>query len=549
MNKKTGVLAILLLILTPSVYGETVAEGIIDGIELDGDTSSTIEGGSHIVNGGIILDGNSSLMLNNTVITFADIDDAEYTVSGNSKLTAINSSIVWESPRSLLASENASIELINVKLYSAYEVSNGTFFSTGIGLAGNSKINARNSEIGFIRLAENARCSIDNTTLGNFGTQSIIDAEFNDCTIGSILLYYENSRVQINQTITGKHSLFTQSQLVKAGESGFDFRMNNCTLIDPPRIIIVDGKLEARETWLDRVYVEGDSAIETINSRINRLMLTEYSWARIEDSQIDYMMAGRGDFNIQLKNTTQGILHTYDTIGLNLQTNGSKIDQLRLDWCMPNTPQNVELHKTEIGDLHITMQSPQPIQCDEVTIGNLTTEAGWGNEPPITITGSIHFTDDAEIIQAVREGYICIRRIYLIETTIDNQPAVNTELTINLENQTKTITTNQEGRAVIPVTYLHHFSLVSNPQPGGPYLINEDNLTKPVTITMNNQNYTLGILSDTPVTLAATSSTASERWEPDWSQYTPAAVILTIIAILVYLYNSRRLETADRQIQ
>ena len=545
MNRRVSILVVLLLIFTPIVYGETVVAGISESIELDGNTSRTIEGGTHIVYGGITLAGNSSLILNNTVISFADIDDVEYTVSGNSKLTAINSRIIWVNTGSLQASENASIELINVKMHSTFKVSDGDYFSTGIGLADNTKINIRDSDIGFIRIAENAQCSADKTTLGNFGTQSSIDAEFNDCTIESILLYYERSRVQINQTITGRHTLFTQSQLVKSGESNYDFKMNNCTLLNPPRIIIVDGKLEAKNTQLDRVYVEGDSAIEATNTRISTLMTSEYCWAIIEDTQIDYMLAWRGDFNIQLKNTTQGTLHIFETFGLNLQTNSSKIDHLILDDAVENTPQNVELYKTEIKDLYITMLSPQPIQCDNVTIGNLTTVAGWGDEPPITITGSIQFTDDAEINQNTRDGYTCIRRIYLIEATIDNQPSEETELTIHLENQTKTITTNQQGIAILPITYLHHYGLVNNPPPGGPYLYNENNLTKPVTITMIDQNYTIGILSDTPVTLKATG-TASQRTEQNLNQYQAAAIVLAIVAVIAYLANSRRLE--QRQI-
>jgi hypothetical protein len=274
-----------------------------------------------------------------------------------------------------------------------------------------------------------------------------------------------------------------------------------------------------------------------------------YSWAIIEDSSIDYLDAFKGDFNIQLRNTTHRRLYTYDTVGLNLKTNGTKTDQLTLDWSAPNTPQNVELHDTEIGDLHITMLSPQPIQCDDVTIGNLTIESGWGDETPITITGSIHFNQDAELNQLTKEGYTCIRRIYLIEATIDDQPAAATEITIHLENQTKTITTNQQGQAVIPVTYQYQFKLISNPQPGGPYLISHDNLTKPITLTMNQQNYTLSILSDTPVVLAATSGVASQRWKPALNQYQAAAILLAIIAIIVYLINSRRLEKTNRQIQ
>jgi hypothetical protein len=551
MNKYAGIFAasLFLLILIPSVSGVTVVVPIIDGIEMAGNTSRIIEGGNYIVSGGLILADNSSLTLIDAEITFADNEEAEYTVSGNSKLTSINCSIILQSPHSIQASQNASIELVNVELYSTYEVNNRTYFSTGIGLSGNSRIIVEDSKIGFIRLAENAECNVIGSHIGDFGIQSHKIAEFIDSTIERVFLVYERSRVQINQSITGRQEWFTQSQLVKAGENLYDFEMKNTTLLNPPMISITDGKLEARDTWLDIVYIEGDSAIETQNTKIYYLRLMGYSWAIIEDSSIEYMSAWEGDFNIQLKNTTHRRLSTYETAGLNLQTNGTKTDELILDWCVPNTPQNVELHNTEIGDLHLTMYSPQPIQCSDVTIGNLTIESGRGDEPPITLTGSIDFTSDAEINQAMKGGYTCIRRVYLIEATIDNEPAANTMLIIHLENQTKTITTNQLGQAVIPVTYVHQFSLVRNPQPGGPYIITQNNLTRSVTLTLNQQNYTLSILSDTPVVLGAISNTASQRWEPDWSQYTIAAIVITLLAIGLYLYNLWRLEKENRQIQ
>ena len=98
------------------------------------------------------------------------------------------------------------------------------------------------------------------------------------------------------------------------------------------------------------------------------------------------------------------------------------------------------------------------------------------------------------------------------------------------------------------MTYQYLFRLISNPQPGGPYLISHDNLTKPITLTMNQQNYTLSILSDTPFVLASSSNPSSERWEPNLNQYQTAAIVLAIVAIIVYLINSRRLERQHRQI-
>ena len=536
------VVFILLLPIIPAALGNMVAVPIISDLVLEGNTTEIIEGGEYIMTGGLRLSGNSTLTLINANMTFTKNDEASYTVSGNSKLTIINCSIKWESPRNIQATENAEINLVNVELYSTHQIDNRTYFNTGFGLAGNTEISVADSRIGFIRLTDNAGCKVQDSWIGDFGTQSSQIAEFTGCAIERVFLVYMRSRVQINQTIVGTHELFSQSQLVRAGEVPYDFDLFNTTIMNPPIISVTDGKLEARDTMLNVVYIEGDSAIETWNTGIYYLQLRDYSWAFIEDSNIEYFVAWYGDFNIELENTTHYSVSTYNTVGLNLKTNATSISYLNLDWAQPNTPQNVELHDTTIGDLSLNMYSPQSIQCNKVSLTNLTLESGRGDEPPITITGSIDFTQSAAINQIVKDGYTRIKRIYLIEATINNEPAAGAELTIHLENETKTVTTNQQGQAVIPITYMRHIEVIKNPQPGGPYLINNDNLTKQVTITYNQQNFTLSLISDTPVILAAKSNTEPQQFEPDWTQYKSAAIALAIIAIIIYLINSRRRE-------
>ena len=145
---------------------------------------------------------------------------------------------------------------------------------------------------------------------------------------------------------------------MKAGDTSYDFEMINSTIQNPPNIYITDGKLEAKDTKLDIVSIDGDSAIEATDTHICYLRLTGYSWAFIEDSEIEYLSGWEGDFNIQLTNTTHSSISTHGTQGLNLKTNGTKTKYLTLDGYQSNTPTNVEFHETEIGDLYLTMSSP-----------------------------------------------------------------------------------------------------------------------------------------------------------------------------------------------
>ena len=122
-------------------------------------------------------------------------------------------------------------------------------------------------------------------------------------------------------------------------------------------------------------------------------------------------------------------------------------------------------------------------------------------------------------------------------------------LTIHKENKTKTITTNQNGEAVLSLSYIRHIEVITDPQPGGPYMINQDNLTKPVNITLQNTNKTINILSDAPITIKATTQTTPQQVTPNWSQITPATLLLTFIVVAAYLFNSKQPEEGDRQIQ
>ena len=167
--------------------------------------------------------------------------------------------------------------------------------------------------------------SVTRSHIGDFGTQSRNVVQLKDCVVERVFFVYENSRVQINQSITGNHEWFTQSQLVKTGQIPYDVDMINTTMFNPPMISVTDGKLEARDTQLDVVYIEGDSAIETWNTGIYYLQLRDYSWAFIEDSNIEYLVAWYGDFNIELENTTHYSVSTYNTLGLNLKTNATSI--------------------------------------------------------------------------------------------------------------------------------------------------------------------------------------------------------------------------------
>lgn len=513
-------------------------------LQITGNQQQTIQNGHYYVENGLNLEGNASLTIINATITFMESSGGECSVQGNSVLHVINSTLELEDG-SIQVSANASILFTGSELRGLDENS----YQTGMGASDQTKLNITDSKIGFIRISDTSTCIIQDSNISEFGSQSLFNPTITRCNIERITLVYKNSRVQINNTLTGYHTSFNQSQLVKSGQTPYETKLLNTTLLYPPNIMVTDGKLEANNTTLDMVQIMGDSAIETQDTKIYYLSLMDYSWAFIDDTEIEYLAAWLGDFNIRLTNTTHRIISLYGTTGINLHTNNTETTQLILDWAQPNTPQNIQLHETKIDELELNMYSPTPIQCSDVTIENITLTSGYGDEAPITLTGSINFTEDAEINQEVKEGYTRINRVYLIQAIIDDEPAPNTDLTIHTSNNTRTITTNQNGEAVLSLSYLRHIEVIADPQPGGPYMINQDNLTTPVTINLQDTNTTINLLSDAPVTLKATTQTTTQPWTPDWSQNTPAALLLAFIAVAAYLFNKQQPEEANRQIQ
>ena len=100
----------------------------------------TIQNANLNITGGLSLYGNSSLTLINTTLTFLESDDANYTISGNSRLIIINSTINVGNQRGIQAQQYAYIELSNVNMYQTRQIYNRTLYPAGIRLSGNSEV-------------------------------------------------------------------------------------------------------------------------------------------------------------------------------------------------------------------------------------------------------------------------------------------------------------------------------------------------------------------------------------------------------------------------
>ncbi len=122
-------------------------------------------------------------------------------------------------------------------------------------------------------------------------------------------------------------------------------------------------------------------------------------------------------------------------------------------------------------------------------------------------------------------------------------------MAIYLENKTYIINTNQEGEAILPVTYLRYIDVITNPQPGGVIPNQQGQPNKTSNHHIKQSKYNHQPTKRYPVKIETSSGTTVKTYDPDWSQYTPAAVIITVTAIAIYLIQSQKKEVNNRHIQ
>ena len=233
-----------ILIILASIV--TVSGQENDPVQLTGNQSMQIED-VWVTLYGFSVGGNSTLSIKNARVTMTD---SSYTVSENGFLQIINSTIEWQGQGGIRVSDNAKAKVVDSTIYMDYVVENRTYYGHGFGLSETSSIEIKNSDVGYIKLDDWAKCSVDGGTIGEFGTISKGESNIANVEIGSMILTYERTWLRINQTIDGR-TVWTSSDIVKSGNTTYPLNLVNVTQVSPPSLQLIDSNLEANNTELD----------------------------------------------------------------------------------------------------------------------------------------------------------------------------------------------------------------------------------------------------------------------------------------------------------
>jgi len=454
------------------------------------DTKATIEGFS--------VGGNSTLTIKNAHVTMTD---SSYTVSENGFLLIINSTLEWQGQGGIRINDDARAEAVDSQIYVEYVVENRTYYGHGFGLSERSGINVRNSDVGYLKLDDLAKCSVDGGTIGEFGTISRGESNLANIELGSMILTYERTWLRINQTIDGGKN-WTSGDIIKSGNTTYPLSLVNVTQMSPPSLQLIDSNLEANNTQLDIVLVAGNSGTQLRDVEISLLYLIEDVWATIQTSKIELFRCRNGDFNVKIIDSEIDTLESMMTSGFNLKIMGSDLGNLNLMFAHPDAPNNVELIDTTIESLYITPSSPPVYMFDQARIEkSVTLEAGDEFAAPL-LTGSLSFGDNGSIIQDEREGISALTRVYMIHVLEDGKPiSGETYMIINGNRTIHEGVTNVNGTIVFPLKFVRRFELIQDPTQGGPYMYDTNNFTSPSILNVGDHLIDLGFMTETPLTV------------------------------------------------
>ena len=487
----------ILLLLTMFASVATASGQENDPVLLSGNQSMFIED-TWVTLDGFSVGDNSTLTIENAHVTMTD---SSYTVSENGFLTIINSTLEWQGQGGIRVSDNAIVKVVNSSIYVDYIVENRTYYGHGFGLSERSRIDVKNSDVGYIKLDGLANCSVDGGTIGEFGTISKGESILENIDLGSMILTYERTWLRINQTIDGS-TIWTSTDIVESGNTTYPLNLVNVTQLSPPSLQLIDSNLEANNTKLDIVLVAGNSGTTLQGVEITLLYLIEDVWATIQDSKINLFRCRSGDFNVKIFDSEIETLESMMTTGFNLKIIGSDLGILNLMFAHPEAPNNVEVINTTIEELYFTPSSPPVYKFDQARVEELVAlEAGEALVSPL-LTGSIGFGDDCSIIQDEREGISALSRVYQVHVLEEGVPVPEESYTVSNGNITiHEGETNANGIMVFPLRFVRRFELVQDPAQGGPYLFDTNNFTTPLILKVGDHVYELGFLTETPLTL------------------------------------------------
>jgi hypothetical protein len=527
----TGFLMLLMLASDATASGQENEPFL-----LTGNQSMTIED-TWVTLDGFSVGGNSTLIIKNARVT---LTDSSYTVSENGFLLIINSTLEWQGQGGIRINDDARAEVVDSTIYVEYVVENRTYYGHGFGLSERSVIEVKNSDVGYIKLDDLAKCSVDGGTIGEFGTISRGESNLVNIELGSMILTYERTWLRINQTIDGR-TAWTSGDIIESGNTTYPLSLVNVTQMSPPSLQLIDSNLETNNTQFDIVLVAGNSGIRLQDVEVTLLYLIEDVWATVQGSKIELFRCRNGDFNIKIIDSEIDTMESMMTSGFNLIILGSDLGNLNLMFAHPDAPNNVELIDTTIETLYLTPSSPPVYMFDRVRVEKaVALEAGEEYASPL-FTGSLVFGTNSSIIQDEREGVSALTRVYMVHVLEEGVPVSGEPYTIINGNRTiHEGETNVNGTMVFPLRFVRRFELIQDPTQGGPYMYDTNNFTSPIMLKVGNHVIDLGFMTETPLTVDFAPENPVQNTAGSSPQIGSLMMIGTLIVIIMVLALGQR---------
>lgn len=505
---------------------------------LDGSETLRLEGVNYTLRGDIYVTGNATLRIAASWLNLGLDEPAFIHVNDSARLELWDVNIRTVQGVRVRLRDEAAAYLDTATIWSEYEVSNLTYYSSGFGLSQQATLRAEDSTIGYIRLGDNSSCNLNRCVVGALEPVSQAASQLERTRVHDLHLYFIGGEATITGNIHGPHSKWSpQVDLQSEGcLTRLDATETNFT--NPPWIHAFNTDLSLIDTTLTVVDAARTESIYVEDSDLLALSLMEgitEGWIR--DSTVDYLNCIQGEYVMILEYSVFERITVMDDYFLGLHLYNCTVGSLiKSPSALTRIPRMMNLDASNIGELTVYPNTDTILKCKNTTIGGLTIPVGNPHDQgSLQIKGNLTFRESAQLTQSRRDGHTTITRDYPLEASREGAPQPG--LTLELRRGEETIwrgETDENGEATLTLTYLDIFQ-VDTTQPGGPTTTDYSNMTQTLTLSAPSHPETLlqvGLLSDTPILI---------QIEPPATQtgLTFTAAILGVTGLLALLLLKR----------
>ena len=483
------------------------------GIVLRGDEVFTISDAVYRQTGDIVVTGNATLRIVNTLLEIGDAGKYyKFEVSGDGRLEMRNST----TGLTITLLDRATADIASSSIfYSAYCTIHRTNHTYGgIYAHGSSKVTATGLKIGLLFMYDDASFSLTDsnvTTLSPSGAPSTLRG----CDVEDLRLRVEDADLNVTTKLKGLQGHVVISEQVPA--LPYPVELVDTNLVSGLSLMATNCSVAVRDSVLNLLYATNCSRVAVDDSQLYYLYVWERNEeTRVRNSTVDYLnyddsFAGfeqrKGELTLTNSRLRRAELSFWRATSLKVE--GCALDELDLGlpWSRLNRDSPVVIKDTTVGNFTVAMGEGFNLRYD---LENVTVNEGikweigaYSANSSATITGTITFTEKAGSQRIGRhDGYSVDTRTNGAEIYAGQEPARGVRVQLLKGNQTLwTGVTDADGKTRFNVTYVD----ILAPVRGEPYYVNKFNATESLTLRVtdgkNQADAQVAFFTSTPIKL------------------------------------------------